>query len=123
MKNKEIAEIFDRIADALEFKGEQFFRVLAYRKAARIIEELTEDIEVLNKENKLREIPGIGEGIAKKIDEYLKTGKMKKLAEAMQGISKDLLELLNIQNLGSENSKACIRQTKGKKPARFKESN
>jgi DNA polymerase (family 10) len=105
MKNKEIAEIFDRIADALEFKGEQFFRVLAYRKAARIIEELTDDIEVLNKENKLREIPGIGEGIANKIDEYLNTGKMKKLAEAMQGISKDLLELLNIQNLGPKTLK------------------
>jgi len=105
MKNREIAGIFDRIADALEFKGEQFFRVLAYRKAARIIEELTDDIEVLNKEDKLREIPGIGEGIAKKIDEYLKTGKMKKLAEAMQGIPKDLLELLNIQNLGPKTLK------------------
>jgi DNA polymerase (family 10) len=105
MKNKEIADIFDRIADALEFKDEQFFRVLAYRKAARIIEELTEDIEELSKIDKLREIPGVGEGIAKKIDEFLKTGKMKKLAEAMQGISKDLLELLNIQNLGPKTLK------------------
>ncbi|MEO0075859.1 MAG: DNA polymerase/3'-5' exonuclease PolX [candidate division WOR-3 bacterium] len=100
MKNKEIAAIFDRIADALEFKGEQLFRVLAYRKAARIIEELTEDIELLNQQNKLRHIPGIGEGIAKKIDEYLKTGHMKKLTEAMNGISPQLLDLLNIQNLG-----------------------
>ncbi|MCX7785299.1 MAG: DNA polymerase/3'-5' exonuclease PolX [candidate division WOR-3 bacterium] len=105
MKNKEIANIFDRIADALEFKGEQVFRVLAYRKAARIIEELSEDIEVLNKEGKLRDIPGIGEGIAKKIDEYLKTGKMKKFQEAMQGIPQELLELLNIQNLGPKTLK------------------
>ncbi|MDD1426349.1 DNA polymerase/3'-5' exonuclease PolX [Dolichospermum sp. ST_sed9] len=105
MKNREIAQIFDLIADALEFKGEQFFRVLAYRKAVRIIEEITDDIEVLNKQDKLREIPGIGEGIAKKIDEYLKTGKMKKLAEAMQGIPKDLLDLLNIQNLGPKTLK------------------
>lgn len=100
MKNKEIASLFDRIADALEFKGEQFFRILAYRKAARIIEELTDDIELLNQQDKLREIPGIGEGIAKKINEYLTIGKMKKLDEAMTGISKDLLDLLNIQNLG-----------------------
>jgi len=105
MKNREIAEIFDRIADALEFKGEQFFRVLAYRKAARTIEELTDAIEELNKKDKLREIPGIGEGIAKKISEYLKTGKMKKLSEAMAGISKDLLDLLNIQNLGPKTLK------------------
>ncbi|MEO0084917.1 MAG: DNA polymerase/3'-5' exonuclease PolX [candidate division WOR-3 bacterium] len=100
MRNKEIAKIFDQIADALEFKGEQVFRVLAYRKAARIIEELTEDIEVLNRDGRLKEIPGIGEGIAKKIDEYLKTGKMKKYQEALAGIPKSLLELLNIQNLG-----------------------
>jgi DNA polymerase (family 10) len=100
MKNKEITQIFDRIADALEFKNEQFFRVLAYRKAARIIEELTDDIEQLDRQDKLREIPGIGEGIAKKINEYLTTGKMKKLDEAMSDISKDLLDLLNIQNLG-----------------------
>lgn len=105
MKNKEIAQIFDRIADALEFKGEQFFRVLAYRKAARIIEEMTEDVELLNKENKLREVPGIGEGIAKKINEYLTTGKIKKLTEALSGISKDLLDLLNIQNLGPKTLK------------------
>lgn len=105
MKNKEIAQIFDRIADALEFKGEQVFRVLAYRKAARIIEELSEDIEVLNKEGRLKDIPGIGEGIAKKIDEYLKTGVMKKYHEAMAGIPQELLELLNIQNLGPKTLK------------------
>jgi DNA polymerase (family 10) len=99
-KNKELAQIFYRIADALEFKGEAVFRVLAYRKAARIIEELTEDIEELNEKNKLRDIPGIGEGIARKIDEYLKTGRMKKYEEAMRGIPEELLELLNIQNLG-----------------------
>ncbi|MBS4015234.1 MAG: DNA polymerase/3'-5' exonuclease PolX [Candidatus Latescibacteria bacterium] len=100
MKNKEIATIFGRIADALEFKGEMFFRVLAYRKAARIIEELTDDIELLDQQDKLRAIPGIGEGIAKKINEYLTTGKMKKLDQAMSDISKDLLDLLNVQNLG-----------------------
>ncbi len=105
MKNKEIAQIFYRIADALEFKGEQVFRILAYRKAARIIEELSEDIEVLNKEGKLKDIPGIGEGIAKKIDEYIKTGVMKKYHEAMAGIPQELLELLNIQNLGPKTLK------------------
>lgn len=66
---------------------------------------MTEDIEDLNNENKLRDIPGIGEGIAKKINEYLRTGRMKKLTEAMQGISKYLLDLLNIQNLGPKTLK------------------
>lgn len=100
MKNKELVKIFDRIADALEYKGENVFRVIAYRKAARVLDELIEDVEELNKSGKLKELPGIGEGIAKKIDEYIRTGKMKKYEEVTRGIPESLLELLNIQNLG-----------------------
>lgn len=100
MKNKELARIFNLIADALEYKGENVFRVVAYRKAARVLEELTQDVEELNKTGKLKELPGIGEGIAKKIDEYLRTGRMAKYEEATKGIPESLLELLNIQNLG-----------------------
>lgn len=99
-KNQEIAEIFEKIADALEFKGENLFRVNAYRKAARVLSELPEDIEELWKNGKLEEIPGIGKGMAEKIEEYLKTGKMKKYEEAISGIPDGLLELLNIPNLG-----------------------
>ena len=101
-KNKELAYIFSKIADALELKGESSFRIIAYRKAARVLEDLTEDIEAIAKKGKLREIPGVGEGIAKKIDEYLKTGKMKKYEEALSGIPEGLLELLEIQNLGAK---------------------
>ena len=100
MKNQELADIFNQIADALEFKGELPFRIIAYRKAARVLEELTEDIETIAAKGGLQEISGIGEGIAKKIDEFLKTGKMKKYQEALAGIKPELLELLNIQNLG-----------------------
>ncbi len=99
-KNREIASIFNKIADALEFRGENPFRVVAYRKAARILDELAEDIEELVRVDKLKNLPGIGEGMAKKIEEYLKTGKMKKYIEATKGIPETLLELLNIQNLG-----------------------
>ena len=81
MKNKELARIFDQIADALEFKGEMVFRVLAYRKAARVLDDMVEDVEVMLREDKLAELPGIGAGIAKKIAEYLETGKMKKYEE------------------------------------------
>jgi len=102
MKNKELAAIFSRIADALEIKGETGFKVVAYRKAARALEDLPEDVEVLFKEKKLQEIPGIGSGIAKKIEEYLLTGHMKKINEALQGVPEGLLELLNIQNLGAK---------------------
>lgn len=100
MKNKELARIFDRIADALEFKGEMIFRVLAYRKAARVLDDLVEDVEVLHRDGKLDELPGIGAGIARKIIEYLETGKMKKYKEVTKGIPESLLKMLDIQNLG-----------------------
>ncbi len=100
MKNKEIAEIFARIADALEYKNALSFKVIAYRKASRVLNDLTEDIEKLALEGRLEEIPGIGKGIAQKIREYLEKGTMAKYEEAIKGIPEGLLELLNIQNLG-----------------------
>jgi len=102
MKNKEIAALFHRIADALEIKGEVAFKVLAYRKAAAILEDLGEDVKSLADEKKLQTVPGIGSGIAAKIEEYLKTGKMKKYEEALSGIPESLLELLEVRSLGAK---------------------
>ncbi len=102
MKNKEIAALFSRIADALEIKGEINFKVLAYRKAAAVLEDLGDDIESLAAEKKLQTVPGIGSGIAAKIEEYLKTGRMKKYKEALSGIPEGLLDLLEVQNLGAK---------------------
>lgn len=110
MKNKEIAAIFNRIADALEIKGESGFRVLAYRKAARVIEELPEAVEELAAKRKLDNIPGVGKGMVQKIEEYLQTGRMKKLDEALSGIPEGLLELLNIPNLGGKTIHLAYRE-------------
>lgn len=105
IKNQELARIFERIADALELKGETGFRVLAYRKAARILADLTEDVTELDRENRLETVPGIGSGIAKKIHEYLATGKMKKLEEATAGIEPGLFALLDIPGVGPKTVK------------------
>jgi DNA polymerase (family X) len=102
MKNKEIAALFYRIADALEIKGEVAFKVLAYRKAAAILEDLGADVETLAAEKKLQTIAGIGSGTAAKIKEYLETGKMKKYEEALAGIPESLLELLEVRSLGAK---------------------
>ncbi|MGB9678039.1 MAG: helix-hairpin-helix domain-containing protein, partial [Candidatus Ratteibacteria bacterium] len=99
-KNQEIADIFDKIAEALEFKGDDTFRIGAYRKAARILREYPEDIEEVWKKGEIQKIPGIGKGMAEKIDEYLKTGRMKKYEEAVKDIPDGLLQLLEIPNLG-----------------------
>lgn len=100
MKNAQIANIFNRMADILEFKGENSFKINAYRKAARVIQDLTEDIETLTNEGRLRDIPGVGEGIAKKIDEYIKTGRMSKYEELKADVPESLIDLLGIQGLG-----------------------
>jgi len=100
VKNRELALAFERIGDALEFRGENPFKIIAYRRAARILNDLTEDIEVIHAKGALRSIPGIGEGIAKKIDEFLRTGKMKKYEEVVGDIPDGFLELMAIPNLG-----------------------
>ena len=102
MKNKELARYFHRIADALEIKGEDSFKVIAYQKASRILEDLTADVKTLADENRLRQVPGIGSGLASKIEEYLRTGKMEKYQEALSGIPEGLLPLLEVQGLGGK---------------------
>lgn len=114
MKNKEIAQILNQLADALEFKGTNVFRIIAYRKAARILEDLTEDIELLHKEKKLNKLPGIGEGIAKKIDEYLRTGRLKKYEEVISEIPEGLLKMLKIQSIGPKTLALAYRKLKVK---------
>lgn len=100
MKNRIIAEMFERMADVLEFKGELPFKVNAYRKASRILKDLQDDIEDIWKADRLDSIPGVGAGLAKKIDEYLKTGRMTKVDEIIGSVSGELIDLMGIQNLG-----------------------
>ena len=100
MKNHEVAEILSKIAKALALKDENFFKIRAYERAARAIKDLPEDIEEIYKEDSLTNIPGVGEGIAKKVKEYLETGKMSKYDEVTRDIPKSLLTLLNIRDLG-----------------------
>jgi DNA polymerase IV (family X) len=100
VKNKELAQIFNRMADALEFRGENPFKVGAYRKVARRLSDLSEDIEIIAKEGRLCEVPGIGKAISKKIEEYLKTGEMKSYKNTLSIIPNGLLDLIEIQGIG-----------------------
>ena len=76
MKNKEIAGVFQDIAVLLELKGESPFKIRAYQKVARSIEHLPVEVEQLVAEDKLKEVPGVGEAITKKITELVTTGKL-----------------------------------------------
>lgn len=101
--NKLLSRMFGEIADALEFQGENTFKIAAYRKTSRILKDLPEDVKEIYEEkglDGLRKLPGVGERIAKKIEEYIKTGKMHKYEEVMSQVPRDLLTLLDVQGLG-----------------------
>jgi DNA polymerase (family 10) len=112
MKNKELADLFGRMADILEFKGENPFKISAYRKASRILGDLTQDIEEISEKGELKNIPGIGEGMAEKIVEYLKTGKVSKFEEVRRGVSDELIAIMDIPGMGPK-TLSMIHKEKG----------
>ena len=100
MKNKELADLFDKMADILEFKNENPFKISAYRKASRVLGDLTQDIQEITESGALKKVPGIGEGMAQKIEEYLKTGKISKYEEVKKGVSDELIAMMEIPGMG-----------------------
>ncbi len=96
MKNKELADLFEKMADILEFKNENPFKISAYRRASRVLGDLTQDIKEVAESGELKKVPGIGEGMAQKIEEYLKTGKISKYEEVKKGVSDELIAMMEI---------------------------
>jgi DNA polymerase (family 10) len=99
-KNKEIAEIFSKMADIMEFLGENTYRINTYRRVAEVLSELGVDVEELVKTGKIYQIPGIGESSVSKILEYLRTGKISKYEDLKKQVPEDLLELLDVPAIG-----------------------
>jgi len=100
MKNTEVAEIFQDIADLLEMKGEIPFKVRAYQRAVRSIEHLPVELEQLAREGKLREATGIGEAIAKKVTELLATGRLEYYDKLRAEFPEGVMALLDISGIG-----------------------
>lgn len=99
--NGEIAEIFSKTADLLEIKGENPFKVRAYRNAARIIQNMGRSLDSLVKEGfDLTRLPGIGSDLASYIEEIVRTGKFSKLESLKKELPEGLEELLAIEGLG-----------------------
>jgi DNA polymerase (family 10) len=106
MENVEIAHLLSKYADLLEIQGEGLFRVLAYRKAARTVESLSQPVAQLVTEGKdLEELPGIGKSMAEHIEEIIKTGTLKALRKLHKEIPTTLDELLEIEGLGPKRTK------------------
>jgi DNA polymerase (family 10) len=100
MQNIEIARIFHELADLLEIKGEDFFKIRAYRNASKILAGLEEPVKEAWKEGRLNKIPGIGKNIAAKINEILTTGNLKKYQELLEEFPPGLLDIITLPGLG-----------------------
>jgi len=100
VKNREVARLLYEMGDLLELRADNRFKILAYRRAARDIESLKEDIEQVWREGRLDQVPGVGKAIAQKIEEYLRTGRVKAYDELIAETPHGLAELLQISGLG-----------------------
>ena len=100
MKNLELAKLFERVADVLALLDENAFKIIAYRKIARVLEELPEAVEKVAEEGGLEKIAGIGKGSAEKIREYLRAGKVAEFEEVMAKVPAGVLEMIRIPSLG-----------------------
>jgi DNA polymerase (family 10) len=99
--NRDIAEIFNKVADLLDIGGSNPFRVRAYRNAARTVEGLGQSVtDMIKNEEDLSELPGIGKDLAGKIREIVETGSLTQLDELESQAPGDLSQLLKIEGLG-----------------------
>jgi DNA polymerase (family 10) len=105
MTNKELADVFNLIADLLQIKGEVVYKILAYRKAAENLMSLGRNAEDIWKEGKLEEIPGVGKAIAEKINELLETGNLGFLEKLKKEVPESLAGMLAIPDLGPKKIK------------------
>ncbi len=101
MKNSEVAKVFQDIADLLELKGENVFKVRAYQKAARAIEHHPRELEAMLGEGEdLQSIPGVGEAIAKKTAELITTGGLGYYENLKAEFPQGITNLLDIPGIG-----------------------
>ena len=100
MRNSEVAELLDRLGDLVEANGEDRFKVIAYHRAATSVRNLDDDVEQIWREKRLEDIKYVGEGIARKIDEYLSTGKLQLLERLKARTPAGVPLLTKVQGIG-----------------------
>src|SRR2546423_2815262 len=97
--------MLNRVADLLEIRGENFFKIRAYREAVRQLDNLTTEIEDMIKEGRLKDIPGMGESIEKKIVEYVAAGRLEFLTGLEAEVPPAPLEITRVPGLGPRTAK------------------
>ncbi len=104
MINQRIAEIFNKMAELLEIKGDNPFKIRAYRRASQNIESLASDISDWSI-GELQKIPGIGKDLANKIEEFRAKGKIQSLEELKQEIPEGLSLLTSVPGIGPKTAR------------------
>jgi len=113
VQNAEIATMFDQAADLLEIKGDNPFRVRAYRRAARTIEGLPQSVgSMLAKEADLSELPGIGKDLAGKITGIVESGHFDLLDQLKKKLPGDLGAMAGLPGLGPKRIKLLYDKAK-----------
>jgi DNA polymerase (family 10) len=114
LKNSLVAQILGELADYTELEDDQPYRARAYRKAAETVESIPGAIEDIWGEKKLRDLPGVGENIERKIDEILRTGKLETLEKIKLKIPVDVPSLTRIEGVGPKTVKQLYTKLKVK---------
>ncbi|RJX17252.1 MAG: DNA polymerase/3'-5' exonuclease PolX [Ammonifex sp.] len=105
MKKSEVCAIFRDMAEMMEILGEDVYRIRAYQRAARSIENTSADIMDLAARRELTKIPGVGRELAGKIEEILATGTLRKYEELKERVPPGLLEILRVPGLGPKTAR------------------
>ncbi len=109
--NRELADVFQQMADVLELTGANRFRVVAFQKAARVVGDLTEDVAALAADpESLTEVEGIGKGMAERIVEFVQTGEIKEHQQLIADVPPGVLDLLNVPGLGPKTAAVLWKQ-------------
>ena len=114
MLNYELAQIFYAIADFLDIEGVAW-KPQAYKKVARVLENLREDVEVIYDKKGIKglmEIEGVGQAIAEKIEEYIHTGEIQEYNKLKKGLPKGIGQLLDIGSLGPKKVAVLYKELK-----------
>lgn len=98
--NKDVAEQLRLIGDMLQIKGENRFRVIAFKNAAESIENLGQDLYSIHEAGELTAISGVGQGIAADIGQLLDTGQIDFLEELKQEVPLGVVEMMRIPDMG-----------------------
>jgi len=110
MNNSDIIEILENIAELLEIKGENVYKARSYQNVARSIKFMSEEVATLAAQNRLNEIPGVGEAIAKKLNELVSTGRLEYYEKLKSEFPPDINSLLEIRGIGPRTAALLIKE-------------